>query len=140
MKNNYLNLSKASDLKEPKERFLYRFLETIPGFLSWGTIIAAFILSWLAPLVIAVFIIAFDFFWFLRVSYLSFHQLSGYRKMKKNLEIDWLDKLEKLNSENHKKKWKDIYHLIILPLYKEGIDIVKSTLQSLKDSDYPKTK
>jgi len=140
MKNNYLNLSKASDLKEPKERFLYRFLETIPGFLSWGTIIAAFILSWLAPLVIAVFIIAFDFFWFLRVSYLSFHQLSGYRKMKKNLEIDWLDKLEKLNSENHKKKWKDIYHLIILPLYKEGIDIVKSTLQSLKDSDYPKDK
>jgi hypothetical protein len=140
MKSDYLNLSSASDIKEPKERFLYRCLEILPGFLSWGTIIAAFVLSWLAPLVVAVFIIAFDFFWLLRISYLSFHQLAGYRKMKKNLETNWLEKLENLKMSRIWKNWKNIYHLVVLPLYKEGIDILRPAFQSLKDSDYPKDK
>ncbi|MCX6760836.1 MAG: hypothetical protein NTZ84_01925, partial [Candidatus Nealsonbacteria bacterium] len=140
MKENYLDLSRASDLKNPKERFLYRCFEILPGFLSWGTIIAAFILSWKATFVVAIFIIAFDFFWLLRISYLSFHQLSGYQKMKKNIQTNWMEKLNGLILKNPKKNWKDIFHLIILPLYKEGTDIVRPTIQSIKDSDYPKDK
>lgn len=140
MKDNYLDLSRASDLKKPKERFLYRCLEILPGFLSWGTIIAAFILSWKATFVVAIFIIAFDFFWLLRISYLSFHQLSGYKKMKKNIQTDWMEKLKELSSKNPRKNWEEIFHLIILPLYKEGTEIVRPTLQSIKDSNYPKDK
>ena len=98
MSRDYLEVSRASDLQDPKEKILYRLFEILPGFLSWGTITTAFILSWLAPIVIAFFIIAFDFYWLLRVSYLSFHQLSSYRQMKKNLRTDWIEKLEKFNS------------------------------------------
>lgn len=56
--------------------------------------------------------------------------------MKKNLEIDWIEKLESLKNKN----WKDIYHLIILPMYKEGLEIVRPTFQSLMESNYPKEK
>jgi len=133
---SYLTLSRASDLQNPKEKILYRCFEILPGFLSWGTLITALILSWLVPIVVAIFIIAFDFFWLLRISYLSFHQLSSYRQMKKNLKTDWIEKLENLKRRN----WKEIYHLIILPMYKEELEIVRDTLQALKDSNYPKDK
>ncbi len=136
MNRDYLEVSRASDLQNKKEKIIYRCFEALPGFLSWGTLISAFFLSWLAPIVIAIFIIAFDFYWLLRVSYLSFHQLSSYRRMKKNLRTDWIKKLETLK----KKNWRDIYHLIVLPMYKEGTEIIRPTCQSLVDSDYPKNK
>ena len=75
MKKDYLNLSRNQDLKDPRERFLYRCLEILPGFISWMTIILALLLSWLLPLAAAIFIIVFDFFWLFRISYLSCHQL-----------------------------------------------------------------
>ena len=134
MPKDYLTLSSAKDLKNPKERIIYRCFEILPAFLSWGTLFLAFILSWLAPVAVAVFIIVFDCFWLFRVFYLSFHQSASYRLMKKNLSIDWLEKIKKL------KNWQDIYHLVVLPMYKEEINIVSSSLQSLVDSSYPKTK
>lgn len=131
MSKDYLTVSWSKDIKNRKDKFLYRFLEIFPGFLSWGTLGAAFVLSWLVPVAMAVFIIAFDFYWLLKISYLSFHQIVSYRQMKKHLKIDWLNKIEKL------KKWQKIYHLIILPMYKEGIDIVRPTFQALVNSNYP---
>jgi hypothetical protein len=134
MSKDYLNLSWSRDLKNPKEKILYRFFEILPGTLTWGTLGGAFILSWLAPVVVAIFIIAFDFYWLLRISYLSFHQLASYKQMKENLKIDWMKKLKRL------KKGMEIYHLIILPIYKEGIEIVEPTLQALEGSSYPRNK
>ena len=134
MNKDYSNFSWVQDLKNPKEKFLYRFFEIFPGFLSWGTLGGAAILSWLAPVAVAIFIIVFDLYWLLRITYLSFHQLASYKQMKKNLKIDWMKKLKKL------KRWLEIYHLIILPMYKEGIDVVKPTLQALESSHYPKDK
>jgi hypothetical protein len=143
MLKNYLEVSRASNLKNSKERIFYRSLEILPGFFSLGTLITAFFLSWLAPAAVAIFIIVFDFYWLFRVSYLSFHQLASYRQMKKNLKTNWLEKLSNLKIENCKLKienWSDIYHLIVLPMYKEGIEIVRPTCQSLVNSDYPKDK
>jgi len=136
MSRDYLNLSRALDLKNPKEKFLYRFFEILPGFLSLETLAIAIILSWLAPVAVAIFIIIFDLYWLLRITYLSFHQIASYRQMKKNLRTDWLEKLKNLKTKN----WQEIYHLIILPICREGIEIVKPTLKSLTDSDYPKEK
>jgi len=143
MEKNYLSLSRSSDLSSLKERILYKSFEVLPGFLSIGTLLAAFILSWLAPLVAAIFIIIFDFFWLLRISYLSCHQIVSYREMKKNIKINWTERLDQLPKEKYSistSNWRDIFHLIILPVYKENIEIIKSTLQSLKETSYPKEK
>ncbi len=43
MQKDYLDISQANDLKNQKEKFLYRLLEIFPGFLSWGTLISALI-------------------------------------------------------------------------------------------------
>lgn len=52
--------------------------------------------------------------------------------MKKN----WLKELK----NNYGNKWKNIYHLVILPSYREGIEIIRESINSLADSDYPKEK
>lgn len=141
--NYYLRIGKASDLKNWKERFIYRFFEILPGALSWTTIILAFLLSWLKPLWVAIFIIGFAIFWFLRTIYFSFYLWIGYRKMEENEKIDWLGKLNQLPATNYKlqiKSWHNIYHLIVIPMYEELIEIVRDSFNNLVNADYPKEK
>lgn len=128
----YLNLSRTQDLKNKKERTLYRFFGILPGLFSWGALIGVLTLSWLAPVAVALFIIIFALYWLLKVAYLSFHQIAGFRQMRKALTINWLEKLNNLPN------WKGIYHLIILPTYKEGFEIIRTTFEALADSKYPK--
>jgi hypothetical protein len=130
----YISLSGVKDLKDLKDKILYRSLEILPGFLSWITLIGALMLSWLAPATVAIFIILFDFYWLLKITYLSLHQIASFKQMKKNLKTDWLKKVKKI------KGWEKIYHLIILPFYKEGTDIIKGSFQALLNSKYPKGK
>ena len=42
-----------------------------------------------------------------------------------------MEKLQKITN------WRDIYHLVILPVYKEGIEIVEPTIEGLARSGYP---
>lgn len=128
----YLNLSRAQDLENKKERILYRFFEVLPGLFSFGALAGVFILSWLAPVAVALFIIIFALYWLLKVTYLSFHQIASFRQMRKTLKINWLEKLNNLPD------WRGIYHLIILPTYKESFEIIRTTFEALADSEYPK--
>ena len=135
-KKDYLDISKASDIKNPKERILYRFFETIPGILSLSTLFGVLVFSWLIPSWVAVFIICFCFYYLFRIFYFSLHQVVGYFKVKSNMKRSWLKELKKVNSKN----WKDIYHVIILPAYKEGKEIIEESIETLIKSDYPKEK
>jgi cellulose synthase/poly-beta-1,6-N-acetylglucosamine synthase-like glycosyltransferase len=130
----YQKIAKASDLKSSKDRALFRFFEILPGALSWGTLFLVIILSWKAPVFVAIFIIVFVVYWFVRTIYLSFHLRAGYQKMRKNEKTDWLAKLNNLQPST----WRDIYHLILLPIYKEPLEIVRETVSALERSDFPK--
>jgi hypothetical protein len=135
-KKEYLNISKASDIKNPKERVLYRFFETIPGAISLGTLFGVLVFSWLFPSWVAVFIICFCFYYLFRIFYFSLNQVVGYFKIKVSMKKNWLRELKKINNKN----WKDIYHVIIFPTYKESKEIIEESIQTLIKSDYPKEK
>ena len=64
------------------------------------------------------------------------HQIVGYRKVKSHMKTDWMSQLKKVKG----KDWKNIYHIVILPTYKEGAKIIKETIDSLVSSNYPKEK
>jgi len=141
----YLKVSKARDLKNIKERFIFRVFEILLGFLSLGILFLAVIFSRLQPFWVAVFIIFFVVFWFFRTIYFSFCLKSGYKKMKENEKINWIKKLNnlptyKLTDLPTVKNWKDMHHLIVIPMYNESLEIVRNTFQSLEDSDYPSDK
>jgi len=105
----------------------------LPGILSWGTIALLIVLSWLFPVGIAIFIILFDTYWLLKTIYLSLHLRLSFKAMRQNLKINWLEKLISLNL-NYRK----IYHMVILPFYKEPYKVSKETLETLYKSNYPK--
>ncbi len=132
----YIKVGKATDLKNPKERFIYRVFEIIPGFLVWFTLIGIFVFSWLFPFYVGFFIIAFCIYWLLRTIYFSLCLVSAYREMNRNLKIDWIEKLNQLKEND----WKDVYHLIVFPMYKEELSVARETFQALADCYYPKEK
>jgi len=130
----YLRVAKAADLKSPKERYIYRAFEILPGFLAWGTLLGAIFFSWYKPVLTAFFIITFDIYWLIKTIYLIFHLRSEYKQVKGQMMVDWLAKVKS------RKKWQEIYHLIILPVYKEPIEVVRPAFQAIVNSDYPKEK
>ncbi|MCX6718719.1 MAG: glycosyltransferase family 2 protein [Candidatus Staskawiczbacteria bacterium] len=132
-KKDYLDISKASDLKNSKERRLYRFFEIIPAFLSLGTLFGVLIFSWMLPSYVAIFIICFCFYYLFRIFYFSIQQIVGYFRVKSHMKRNWLKELKG-------KDWKNIYHVIILPTYKEGKEIIEESIETLIESDYPKEK
>ncbi len=108
---------------DPIERRRQRIFEFIPGFLTWFTLIGMFVFSFLLPVWVAVFIIAFDIYWLFRTIYISFYSVVAYRKLERHKRIDWMDccrkisdpdnflnqvslELKKLKKEYRKKIWR----------------------------------
>src|SRR3989344_2289271 len=111
----------------------YRIFEMLPGAMTWATFISLILLSWRLPAWVAAFIILFDTYWLLKTIYLMFHLRASYMKMRTNLKTDWGKRLE-----DSGKSWRDIYHLVILPMYNEPYELVRETMESLSANNYPK--
>lgn len=134
----YLKLGKASDLKDKRERLVYRALEILPGALSWLTLLSVIFLSWLKPVWVAFFIITFDIYWLLKTIYFSIHLRATYMKMREQIKMDWLAKLKQADAKLvWGRNWRDIYHLVIAPASSESFEVIDSACQAILDSDYP---
>lgn len=132
IKTPYYSVGKATDLTG-KDRVIYRFLEMIPGMLAWGTLLGTIILSRYAPVVAAIFIIIFDIYWLLKTIYLSTFLRQNWKRLKHNISVDWSAMSANLKSDH-------IIHLIILPMYKEGSEIIEKSIDALIASKYDKKK
>jgi hypothetical protein len=133
-KNDLIKIGNARDLADKTERRVYRLFEILPGLLAWATLLGVIFLSWASPVGIAFFIIAFDIYWLLKTIFLSLHLRSSWSRIKKIMAIDWLAKLK---DEPAKNKWNDVYHLVVLPMYKENYSLVSATFESLLKINYP---
>ena len=141
----YLHISKASDLAHLWDRRFYRFLEILPGLLAWATLITTMVLSFILPVAVAIFIILFDVYWLLKAVYVSLHLRYTYKKMRENMKCDWLSELERLPTQIYNlqstaynlKSWKDLYHLVILPMATEPLEVVRESFAGLVKTKYP---
>lgn len=94
-----------------------------------------FLLSWLMPAWVSVFIILFDIYWFLKTVYLSLHLRATFSLMKKNMQADWLARVKELGAP-----WERIQHLVILPMVNEPYEVVRESFESLAKANYPREK
>lgn len=117
-----------------KKSLLYRLFEIIPAGLVWFTFFLLLILSFFKPIWVLFFIIILSIFWLCRIFYLMVHLLNAWKKLHDNLKINWW---QQLSAKPDRQK---IYHLIFLPTYKEPLEIIKATFESLIKSNYPKEK
>ncbi len=131
-KTPYYGVGRASDLTG-SDRRLYRFFEMVPGLIAWITIIGTIILSRFFPVEAAIFIIIFDIYWLLKTLYLSTYLRQNWKRMKHNIALDWGKMLENL-------KYQHIVHLVILPFYKEGKEVIEKSIESLLDASCDKKK
>jgi hypothetical protein len=94
--------------EDPKERRKQRALEIIPGTLTWLTIIGMFVLSFLIPVWVSIFVIIFDIYWIYRTVFIAYYSIQGYRKLNQGKKIDWWERCQNISdSENYKKLIKD---------------------------------
>lgn len=137
------------DFPSPKttEKWDYRLqrsLEILPGVITWFFLIFSVYLSFKLPLAVAIFIIIFDLYWMIKVFYITAFAIFGYRRMRIWKDTDWFSKCKELKEKKFSKNeniltdWQKIYHLVIIPTYKEGLEILEPSINSILNSNYPK--
>jgi len=138
---SYLHLARAHELKDKKQRFLYRFFEMLPGGLAWLTLIGLVVASRFIPGPTSIVLIIFVIFWFFRTIYFSFHLKSGFDKTRQEQRKNWKQKLEELSFPRPTlpdiTSWRAIWHLIIFPSYREPYEVLRDSCEALKNSGYP---
>lgn len=108
----------------------YRFLEMVPGLLTWSFILFPIWGAFIVPKWVAYFVFAFLTYWL----YQSFKSATlatlGYFKIKAAKAINWIDKF----NEDFRANWlkyKDVHHVIIISSYKEPVDVIEMAFTSL---------
>jgi cellulose synthase/poly-beta-1,6-N-acetylglucosamine synthase-like glycosyltransferase len=117
------HVGRATELTDNARRF-YRFLEILPGLASWSTLVGVILLSIYAPFYAAYFIIAFALFWVLKTAFLSYHLRYNWKRLRHHMQLDWGALVEPMSYHN-------LYHVVILPFYKEPRSVVEATIKSL---------
>lgn len=113
-----------------------RFLEILPGALTWIALTSPIWLSFTLPFAVAYLIIIADIYWLFNSVKISVLVYLGYKRMKEAAGKDWLSKLNK----DFPTIWEKYNHLIILPTYKEGLEVLAPAFDAIANSTYPKEK
>lgn len=143
---------------------IYRLLEMLPGLISWSVIILPFIAAFWFPRAVTIFIAVYVLAWFLRSLKSNLFLIHSFRKSRKYEKINWVYLLKFFSDdpplvnedeiiERHTaqqiinlkkrglfKKRDEVYHVILMPTYKEERDLLDSSLEKLVTVNYPKDK
>jgi hypothetical protein len=120
----------------PGTHLFTRVLDTLPAVLTWLLVLAPLWAGMLFPIPFAIAIIAFDVFWLYLSTTTALRALSGYARLRRALREDWHKRYRAaaLFGRAHL-QWEDIRHVVLIPNYKEGLPILRRTLQSLAAQD-----
>lgn len=127
---------KEKNFVKRHESAIERMLEMLPGILTWTALLAPFWLSFTLPFAVAYLILIADIYWLLNSLKIAFLIYLGYRKMNWAKDQPWLKKLDR----DFKGSWEKYYHLILLPTYKESLQILAPAFDAVVNSNYPKQK
>ena len=146
-----------------------RIWEIIPGLSVWMTLILPIILAFYLPNAVSIFILFYIILWLLRSFSFAFFLIKGYLKTRRYITIDWgkhinifenekcedeiknmipdtqniinelYSKYKTLKSCDHKKA-EDVYHIVIVPTYKEDINVLRSSFNGIANANYDKNK
>lgn len=108
-----------------------RLLEILPGFVSWSMILFPIWGSFVVPLAVAYYIIAFDVYWLYRSLTLAGLALLSHFRIRANSTYDWMGDVAGFPD------WRRVYHAVIIPNYKEPGKTLARTLRSLASQTYP---
>ncbi len=103
----------------------HKLLEILPGFVSWNFILFPVWGSFFWPLGLAYFIIIFDIYWLYRSVTMAVFALMSHFRIEANKKYDWMGDVKGF------KDWKQVFHVVIIPTYKEPVTTLERTLKAL---------
>jgi hypothetical protein len=133
----YARKNMISTIVQRYDRQIHRFLEFIPGFLTWLFLLSPIWLGLLAPKVVIYYITFLAVFW----CYLAIRHtvgiLLGYAKYRKEMETDWLSECRQLDYFELPDKstlppsLSDVRHFILIPVVNEPVNVLKDSINAL---------
>ncbi len=84
------------EIPQGKRTKLYRFLEILPGLISYGAIILLFLLSWLDPVLGAIYLFALIASTLVKAIGVAYRTVQGYEVLKRAERVDWHGRVEDL--------------------------------------------
>jgi len=118
----------------------WRFLEILPGAVTWTALISPFILSFYWPAAVATFVLIFDLYWLYKSILMGYHLIVGYYNYRHETRVDWQERLKNLKPSELIPDYKKLYQAIIFATYKEEVETLIPSFQAIVDSDFPKDK
>ncbi len=108
-----------------------RLLEFLPGLTSYSLILFPIIGSFFSPLWVAYYILFFDLLWLYKSITMTTAALISHFRLKASQQMDWAGELKAFSSDAKK-----LHHIIVIPTYKEPINILRRTLDALNNQDF----
>lgn len=145
---------------EGREASLQRLFEVLPGACSWTILLGMITLCFRAPETAALIVIAFNIYWILRVLHSTIFLLISYAFLRAEARVDWHGRLRSLKTgvppdeprlsrwlfDERRRWWLTaperpldpdlVHHVVIIPIAKEGADVVEPGLRSLAGQDF----
>lgn len=118
------------------ENFFERFLEILPGALTWLALTSPIWLSFTLPFAVAYLIIIADIYWLFNSVKIAILIYIGYRKVEFVKKQNWPEMLK----HDFPKEWENYYHLIVLPTYKEPLEVLAPAFEAIINSKYDREK
>ena len=117
-------MRKNLEIPQGKRTKLYRFLEILPGAISYGAIILLFVLSLVNPVLGAIYLFIIIASTLVKAIGVAYRTIQGYEVIKRAGRVDWRKRLEDLENphesyERLSNKENKSYH------YKEHLENLK---------------
>ncbi|OGH21335.1 MAG: hypothetical protein A2958_00855 [Candidatus Levybacteria bacterium RIFCSPLOWO2_01_FULL_38_13] len=111
-----------------------RLLELIPGLFSWTLVTFPVWGSLTVPYAVAYFILFFDIYWLYKSFSVAVTSFISSNKIKESERENWLEKASSLSDFNK------LNHIVIIPNYREGVEKLRTTIQSIAMQTFPTKK
>lgn len=116
------------------ERAIDRWLEKIPGIITWLALTSPFWLGLLLPFAVAYLIIIASFYWLFSSIKIAISIYIGYNRFSWAAKQLWLERLK----QDFPNEWNKYYHLLVVPTYKESFEVLKPGFDAVVNLNYPK--
>ncbi len=123
------------EIPQGKRAPLYRFLEILPGAISYGAIILLFLLSWIEPMIGAIYLFILIAATLVKAVAVAYRTIQGYEIIKRAGRVDWAKRLSDLETphdsfERLRDDDNNSYHFV------EHVENLK--MMAAMESEYPK--
>jgi cellulose synthase/poly-beta-1,6-N-acetylglucosamine synthase-like glycosyltransferase len=107
-------------------------INTFIGLGTWGLITFPIWGAIFFPLAVAWVVLAFNGYWLMRSAQLGLGAVVSYLKLRASERTDWLARA------SSQPGFDALHHLVIIPTYKEGDEVLGETLDHLLAQDFPR--